>query len=163
MCLVCSSFVPFWLSFACLFPWQKLCLCRSVEPPTELQLTCLASQTYHLSGLEQGLHAFQPVVLPSPNLAVCFLTVHSTAVQQSVGALTYRYTCHSSTLTTLSLPLGHFELLAQLCPGRPWRGGGGVDGHHMLFPKTLSGPWHVQLDTRPVRAHVAAALLAKDS
>ena len=72
-------------------PLHQLCLRRSVEPPTELQLTCLATQTYHLAGLEQGLHAFQPVVFPSPNLAVLFLTVHSAALQQLLGTLTYRY------------------------------------------------------------------------
>ncbi|KAL0033798.1 hypothetical protein WJX77_005511 [Trebouxia sp. C0004] len=62
----------------------------SSEPPAELQLTCLAEQSYHLSGLEQGLHAFQPVVFASPNLAVCNLTVHSLVLQQMEGKIAYR-------------------------------------------------------------------------
>ncbi|KAA6422975.1 MAG: hypothetical protein FRX49_06963, partial [Trebouxia sp. A1-2] len=62
----------------------------SSEPPAELQLTCLAEQSYHLSGLEQGLHAFQQVVFASPNLAVCNVTVHSLALQQMEGKITYR-------------------------------------------------------------------------
>ena len=64
--------------------------CRSVDPPSSLQLTCLSKQSYHLSGLEQGLHAIQPVVFASPNLAVCTLTVHSIALQQVAGTITYR-------------------------------------------------------------------------
>ena len=92
---MCSKNVLDPSSLACLYLLHQLCLRRSIERPTELQLTCLATQTYHLAGLEQGLHAFQPVVFPSPNLAVLFLTVHSTALQQSLGTLTYRYTpCH---------------------------------------------------------------------
>ena len=63
---------------------------RSVEPRSEVQLTSLAKQTFHLSGLEQGLHAFQPVVFASPNLAVCNLTVHSLTLQQTEGIITYR-------------------------------------------------------------------------
>ncbi len=69
---------------------QQLLVCRSSEPPADLQLTCLAEQSYHLCGLEQGLHAFQPVVFASPNLAVCNVTVHSLALQQMEGKITYR-------------------------------------------------------------------------
>ncbi|KAL0053468.1 hypothetical protein WJX82_006088 [Trebouxia sp. C0006] len=70
--------------------YQPLVHARSSEPPAELQLTCLAQQSYHLSGLEQGLHAFQPVVFASPDLAVCNVTVHSLALQQMEGKITYR-------------------------------------------------------------------------
>jgi len=71
-------------------PREQRLVCRSSEPPAELQLTCLAQQSYHLSGLEQGLHAFQPVVFASPDLAVCNVTVHSLALQQMEGKITYR-------------------------------------------------------------------------
>ena len=115
-------------------PLHQLCLRRSIEPPAELQLTCLATQTYHLAGLEQGLHAFQPVIFPSPNLAVLGLTVHSIALQQSLGTLTYRF-------ATCLLPPSAHEAVSSALPGKMWGQRGGVMGRGTThcFLRTVSG------------------------
>lgn len=65
--------------------------CRSVDPPSIVNLRLLDQQKFLLTSCEQGLHAFQPITFSVPNLALCNVSVHTCTLQQSNQQATIRY------------------------------------------------------------------------